>query len=202
MTKLTNGIRSAIRADLREHRFATQVKVLAAAAESFADKVYNTMYDEDTQAKMAALPEGWLPEDEGVYVCCLGQYHRVHFNGVTTSLDSALRNLVEYPPYTSRRFMQAHHDVAYSLKDQALLSSWEETVQETRRLYETYGRVNSELRAALDSFTTIEKLIEAWPEVEPFAKAYITNPKKVAKIQLPAVQVTSLNAMLDLPIEA
>lgn len=57
------------------------------------------------------------------------------------------------------------------------------------------SEVSAQVRSSLDSFTTVKKLLEAWPEAKELL------PKKVeeSKPLLPAVQVKDLNKLIGLP---
>ncbi len=202
MTRLTNDIRNAIRQDLVEHRYGPVAKSIGDRLQEFAAKLYDKTYPPEQQELMASLPKGWLPEADHIRFAYAGQYHSVHFNGFSWGW-SALGSLTKRGnPIT--RFVATEHDRNYniSLRDEDLTREFGQIHNDMRKLEETFSIAQRDLQTALSAFSTIEKLIEAWPEVEPFAKDYITAPQKASKTLLPAVKISSLNAMLDLPVEA
>jgi len=78
-----------------------------------------------------------------------------------------------------------------------------------RTLYESLDAARTDLTeeiestyqttvATLDSVTTVQKLIELWPEVEAFAMNYLT-PKSAANQMLPVIARKQLNTALGLP---
>lgn len=58
-----------------------------------------------------------------------------------------------------------------------------------------HNDLRDQLRASLSKFTTVKKLLEAWPE----AKELLPETLEEAKPQLPAVQTSELNALIGLP---
>lgn len=200
MTRLTNDIRDAIRADLTAHRYGAAVKAIGDRLQVFAAKLYDHLYSPEDQALMASLPNGWLPEDDHLRISYAGQYHSVYFNGYCWSWSS-LNSLAKRGSAISRRVASEHIGGHVRLRDDALCNEFGQIDNDLRKLNEANSLAQRDIQTALSTFSTIEKLIEAWPEVEPFASPYITAPQKAAKSLLPAVRISSLNAMLDLPVE-
>lgn len=57
--------------------------------------------------------------------------------------------------------------------------------------------LRAQVRATLDQFTTVEKLLKAWPEASELLPDELGKPKA----QLPVVQTKDLNCLLGLPTE-
>lgn len=57
--------------------------------------------------------------------------------------------------------------------------------------------LRAQVRATLDQFTTVEKLLKAWPEASELLPDELDKPKA----QLPVVQTKDLNCLLGLPTE-
>lgn len=55
----------------------------------------------------------------------------------------------------------------------------------------------AQVKATLNQFTTVKKLLEAWPE----AKDLIPDDVDEVKPKLPVVQVQDLNCLIGLPEE-
>lgn len=68
----------------------------------------------------------------------------------------------------------------------------EETANDAQR-----DKVKSSVRAAVNSVTTVAKLLKIWPEAKELLPPYVEESKD----RLPAVQVADLNALVGLPSE-
>ncbi|MEG0281210.1 MAG: Nmad5 family putative nucleotide modification protein [Morganella sp. (in: enterobacteria)] len=58
--------------------------------------------------------------------------------------------------------------------------------------------IKANVKAALDSVTTIKKLISVWPEV----KEILPESEQLERVMLPAVKVENLNSLIGLPTES
>lgn len=194
-TRLTNEIREAIAKDLIKHRFEAAVKQVYAERAALADAVYRDVYSADQIAQMEALPEGMLSEADGVTANFGTSYTTVYFGGWTYGdlnkvVSSDRRN-------SSRRVYSKHTHGAAKVYDATHKLS-----VEYDRLQGVIGDLVKEIdtarrsaMAALSSVGTIKRLVEAWPEIAPFAKRFDTE-----KPQLPMIKTDDLNKILDLPV--
>lgn len=199
MSRLTNDIRDAIRSNLMRHRFKIQVTALRERSAVLADAIYNTAYPEKDRKLMSMLPEGWLDTGGHMYFSTSsGHKHQFCFNGCYSGIQGVhygTSDAAENRPF-AYKWRDSYHN-CYALKDEALNQQVEEFIQDVSKHNSAYKLAETQIEASLAAFSSIKKLIEAWPEVEPFAEAYIDRPVAAS---LPAKTVASLNAMLGLPV--
>lgn len=201
-TRLTNDLRDAIAADILRHRFNEQVDALIADRAAFAEAVYCDIYRKSDREKMEALPKGWLPECSkvGVQFGSTGRsYENVNFDGSFYGPLGAMRTRVKDKPSTDRRMQNRHaHGCAKVYDDQHKLSIRRQELDDRfSALKADFEAAKRQTNAALASVNTIKRLIEAWPEVAPFATKHEAAPR-----QLPSVPTEKLNEMLGLPVAA
>jgi len=200
-TKLTNHSREQICREVLQHRFSAEVEKLIADRAAFADRVYNDVFSKSAREKMAALPDGWLPEESniGVQFGSGSSFERLSFDG---SFYGELRNAVKDDgaekeavhrriPYRLRGCAKAYEpDHKLSVAFDALEARMKDL---KKQFYEARATVNS----ALLNVTTLNKLVETWPEVAPFIARFNAAP-----VKLPAIPTDQLNKLLDLPVAA
>lgn len=201
-TRLTNDMRNQIRENALKHRFKTPTMALVLDFSALALDAYAYVYGK-TEARMNALPDGWLPAVEALSFKFGASYVTLKFSGnfptrYSQSKTSALADFAGDPmpilrrvPYDEtggcREVFDAGSDFSVRYHDiHGAAETLNELVLQTRH----------KITATLDQFTTVEKLHEGWPEIEPFTVGVTPAPK----IQLPAVPVASLNEALGLPV--
>lgn len=200
MTRLTNDIRDSIERDLIRHRFQPEIDAIEDRLQNLGAEVYDAAYDADTQAKMQALPDGWLFQDDDFEVVFAGQRVRIHFNGYMYRGEK-FGGLIDNRPKVIRRVLEKHRSgvIAKFAADHPLSQAFETINMDRERLKETIQVAKRQTRAALNAVSTVEALIKAWPEVKPFAELWIEE--KDSRPKLPAIPVENLNAALGLPVE-
>lgn len=202
MTRLTKAIRQALLQDVLDHRYQKHVRALLVRAKKLGDKLYNETYSPEIQKQMAALPPGFISKENSLHINLLGRRHAIYFG---LNWSGALCG-IGHVPYLERssqeRLIAAKHtqrawnevDISAELRREIEFLN-----NDIKDHNEQYGKTCKQVEAALAAANTIKKLIELWPEIEPFASFYKTEAP--VKINLPAIPVASLNAMLDLPVD-
>ena len=79
--------------------------------------------------------------------------------------------------------------------DHPLAVEFEKIIAEEASLEKDRDTLRSQVKAAVAGFTTVAKLLKAWPE----ARELLPSKMDEAKPQLPAVQVADLNKLVGLP---
>lgn len=167
-TRLTNHIRNQMLLALINKRFKSEEKALEDLKPAVGDEIYKLVFPE--WRKMDRLPEGWLRRVSGLRFYDKGQARYVAFS----------------------RERPIPHDEPSELKGEAarLAREYEEKRAELKERRDTVTR---QVRATLESFHTLDKLLKEWPEAKPFV------PKELAPITSAlAIPVASLNALLGL----
>lgn len=199
MTKLTNWMREGIVKAALRHRFASAAATLVADRASFAQEVYADLYSAADRRKMAALPAGWLPEEDHIHVQ-FGDgrgYEQVSFSGaiygsITKMLEDPIERVFHRAQYQHRngcaKVYEPHHP---------LVVRHAELKARAKDLENQIDVAQRQTEAAIASASTVNRLTELWPEIAPFAAMYSDQPRA----PVPALPTAQLNAMLGLPVE-
>lgn len=177
--RLAVYMKDVIQQALLERAFGERQKAINAAKAGLGDKVYKEMYTLKERRFMVQAPDGFLPQLTSV---------RVQFAG-----DFAHLSLSAPRPGASEQRTKkydANHPYTDTFRD---LNAKQKELEADRR------QAKAELRAKLDSVSTVARLIEVWPEVRPFAAKFLE--KKVAEKKLPVIQNDALNNTFKLPVE-
>ena len=193
--RLTKEIREAITTDLIKHRFESAVKEVYAQRAALADAVYRDIYTKAQREQIDALPEGMLPTVDDVSVNFGTSYTHVYFSGQTYGALIKVASAVREG--TSRRVHYKHKSGSVKVYDAThkLAVEYDRLSGVVSDLVKEIDTARLASLAAMASASTIKRLIEAWPEVEPFAKRFDTE-----RPSLPMVQTDQLNKILDLPV--
>lgn len=200
-TRLTNELRETIANDILRHRFADQVDALISDRAEFADAVYCDIYRKADREKMDALPKGWLSEEQniGVQFGAEGRaYQNIEFSGAFYGPLGGMRTVKENERI-SRRVQHKHRSGCAKAYEPShkLVARYQELANRQSDMDAEFKAAKRQTLAALNSVQTIKRLIEAWPEVAPFASKHEDAPRN-----LPSVPVEALNEMLGLPVPA
>ena len=193
--RLTTAIREAIADDLIKHRFEGEVKGLYALRASLADAVYRDLYTKAQREQMDGLPDGMLPAVSDLGVTFGASYGRVYFSGFGYG---DLNNVVPLDRNSECRRVHYKHKggtVKVYEAGHKLSLEHERLSGITSDLVNGIDAARRAAMAAMTSVGTVKRLIEVWPEVEPFAKRFDTDRPK-----LPMVQADQLNTILGLPV--
>lgn len=202
-TRLTNTIRERIALAVLRHRFSDSIEAMIADKAAFADEVYCDIYKKSDREKISALPAGWLPEEHRVGVKFDNtkfSYENIDFSGCVYGKISRTRVPQEKSePAPRRRVLTKHSHGCAKVYDEGhrLAKKFVALKEREDELKVAIVAAERQVNAALESATTINKLVEIWPEVEPFARQFDKSPIKV-----PAVPTEQLNKLLDLPVAA
>lgn len=200
--RLTTAMRGVICENAIIHRFSPDVKKLVDQFRDLADEAYEKTYG-GISGQMIALPKGWLPQ---VATCSYrfgSEYVGLKFSGSFASryhssptialapLQGEISDIWRLVP--SDKNGQCH--ATFDARDE--LSIIYAMLQDTSAtLNNLVVATRRDLIVTLEKFTTVEKLLEGWPEIEPFTVGVTPAPKT----NLPAVPVAALNTLLGLPV--
>lgn len=195
MNKITKAIREKIAKDLTKNRFQKPVLELFEQRSVLALAVYKDFYSTKDRATMEALPDGWLPTDTTISVRFGSSYTSLPFDGhITGPLYAASGGVPDV-----RRLIRSR-DLHICAKGYDALSpmtlEYDRLAGVAKDLTRQIGEAEKSALAAVGQFTTLEKLVAEWPEVEPFARPYMVD-----RPLLPAIRTSELNAILGLPVD-
>lgn len=209
--RLTRHIRESLLKKLITRAFQERAQDIVNRCAALAVEFYEDALSKDLEA-IRALPPGWLPTNDDLKVYVAGDMERLCFNGSLgngclshvlrqtgaeeASVEGSVKGSFNRPhlPFPAKfrgqclKQYEAGHPLEQKLT--ALKGELEDFETEVTRASKT-------AEAAMNSVTTVKKLIEVWPEVEEFARPYLVNGEQRAI--LPAVPRAELNAKLGLP---
>lgn len=198
--RLTNDMRDMIRNRVLRHRFAPQITALEAEFADLALQVYNDVFKASDRKRMDELPEGWLPTSETITVQFPGSYTTLYFNGRYadryTSLHQSTKEARNDTEHVFRRFTQQKCGSCVAMYERgALANTYDSLTGRAKDLNKEISEAGSMVGDTTARFYTIDKLLEGWPEIEPFTKG-LGATSKPSPIAIPT---ETLNASLGLP---
>lgn len=177
--RLTQDHRRDIVSRLLYEKFHAQEQSIKDRFKKLADDTIDELIG-PAKDLMSTIPEGWLPKVESLYVSYAGMTHYFESDRVVPNfvIDADNRTAFDASHPLTIEFMAIN-----DLND---------------KIVEEKNKAKVLAKAMLSRFTTVKKLIEVWPEVEP----YVFGKKDEAAIEhLPVVQTSQLNAVFGLPKE-
>lgn len=203
-TRLTNPIRDSLMNSLLKRAFKKRGEDLIKRCVDYADRLYRDAMGKDL-AQISALPDGWLQTDDDIKVQLGAEIKQVHFTGTLGNwgLPDVFRNagITENTDRKWQRFPTKLKGqvVKQYPGDHKLVEEFQQLDSEWNDLKAEMERAKKVAMAAMNSVSTVKKLIDVWPEVEEFAKHYLEDGER--KAILPAIPRDQLNTLLNLPPE-
>ena len=209
-------IRDNIVDALLKQGFESQTRDLILLGQRLANDVFIDLVGRDNIKKLDGLPKGWVPSVSKFTVNCEGQKHQLAFNGQISfgSGDTNLLKTVDREwikthrfserriPYTKLERFSSSSTLGSLTADNELCQRVQSLAQDREDLKEQHRAAKRQALATLKSVTTIKRLIDIWPEVEPYASPFEfgkgSNPTSSA-LTLPTAK---LNEMLGLKADA
>ena len=189
MTRLTNHLRSQIANDLVGTRFAAAESEATAWMARVAQAAYDRQYN-GTIREMYRLPKGWLPENDGIHVQVGDDVTLLYFDG---------KRVRKQGDQTQMRF--PHSDRGQCLLQLEPNDALSQDIWEAQATVQKLAGDRKDLRAkiwaTLQSFTTVKKLLDAWPEIEPAVKKVLEAAGESHAL-LPALPIADLTKELGL----
>lgn len=200
MTRLTNAIKEDLLKKLLVHAYKDRVQEAVNRNAAFALKVYDDAFAADLE-QIAKIPTGWLVTDTDIKVQFGPTIQRLYFRGTlgTYNMDPPMRTCganVNYEASQPFPYKKKETVVKQYPGDHPLVAEFDDVKDQFDRLDAEIRRARATIEAAMNSVTTVKKLIEVWPEVDEFAKDYLEE-----KPNLPVILRQELNSLLDLPPE-
>lgn len=203
-TRLTTHIRDSLMNSLLKRAFKKKGEDLIKRCADYAQRLYRDAMGSNL-AQIAALPEGWFQTDDDIKVQLGAEIKQIRFTGTLAnwSLPDIFRNaaITELTDQKWQRFPSKWEDsvVKQYPGDHALVEEFQRLDGEWNELNNEMERAKKVAMAAMNSVSTVKKLIDVWPEVEEFAKHYLEDGER--KAILPAIPRDQLNTLLNLPPE-
>lgn len=181
--KLTESLRSKIVRKVVSDQFDPIFDAIKERKMDLAHEIYLDEFKSRLE-QIEALPEGWLPTLTSIGVNFGGQYH-----------DLSLRTKVRVPAsYYDDYFDRNVNEFIYEASHR-FSKAMAEIVNDEKDAKERRDTAKTQTRAILNSYPSVQRLIEAWPEIEPYTVA----DGRVVVENLPAIKIDEINALLGLP---
>lgn len=206
MTRLTNGLRNEIVAALMNHTIGAEVDALRVRKANLASLVYADAYPNSLREILEKSPDGHFPSTTTIGARFgATDEHYLTFNGDGLYSADTIWAYGTKPDHITKRVLYKHHShysshgIVMTVFDAThpLSALYDELIAERKRLYAKLERGRGAAGEVLLKFTTVEKLIEEWPEIEPFVPKAVVEPKNA----LVAVDTGTLNELFDLPVD-
>lgn len=182
------------------HKFRARAEELVKVHHQLAEAVYEDLFSKAHRDLMVSLPGGWLTRSSYIRVQIRGDVEMLHFNG-NQVLPSWDLNQLTVRQYTTSDHLMPHfadNGIAHSYEATHPLAEahldWENAVA---AVTEEHKVARAQVYAALNTHSTVNKLLKEWPEVAPFVNQKANAPTH----PVPAIPVVQLNSLLDLPVE-
>lgn len=199
--KLTNSDREEILGKVMTFKFKSKLEELITKQAVFASKIYDDVFTDKERKIMESLPDGWMETQTHVKVRFGAEnYSNLEFNGRYNSVYFAFVNVDKIESVSKRipTIFKYNTSKIYEALD-PLAEEYTAICNEVNSLKDVINKTYYSTRAALQSITTVSKLVKTWVEIKPFIPSYCFDEYE---IQLPAIKVNQLNEMLGLPVPA
>lgn len=202
-TRLNKENRAGIRNAVIQYRFKKDFDVIVRARAALADDIYGDLYDPPMFVLMRSLPKGYLPTQQELSITLGTSHTYIGFSGGWHRWSTPAYAEAFAKPSAVWRLVAYDHDNRHA-KTYDARHPFTIEFDRIQNLGADLATDTSEAAAKLDattkSVTTVEKLIELWPEIEPFARPYMVATTASSNRQLPVIQTAALNTLLDLPV--
>lgn len=176
--RVTKSHKHQILVALLDRAFRDRREALTKRRLELGNAVYHRLYRDDELKSLKNIPTEFLNMSNSVRVQFASDYTCVYWEGMR--------------PISSERSGTQRFNARDPLTDLA-----REIEAEQKQLDSDEKTAKLEARAKLDPATTLNRLLETWPEIEPLARRFVKEPKK-DQLPVPANEV--LNAKFKLPI--
>jgi hypothetical protein len=176
--RITADLRDNIIARLKE-QFQPKLDELAELEHQIAEKIYEEMMGPHAVI-MASLPEGWLP---------------TYSNVTVQSKESDFRETFKFSH--PKRFTATAGSYHRKPSEQ-LLKLCKQFTEDEQNIKNIKSEAIKEAQRIIGSVTTVNRLVEVWPEIASVIKDIGEDPQPTS--QVPAPLLDKLNEVLDLPV--
>jgi hypothetical protein len=192
--RLTKELKSRLKGLILKEKFNERLEVMRAREAVIADMFYNLRYSPEVQAKMNALPEGWLNETSNESVRIYYSPRHIHEivvwrkNASSSSWSNAMADPLTAPEheYTDserwdgyyfshteqRRETEADRTATKIVRMEELTQEQQETITkylvDRSKLSTETNHLSRKITDVLDHISSTKKLLELLPEAEKY----------------------------------
>lgn len=207
--RLTSYTRALIVRKLMVHKFTETLKELRHSMVVIADCTYDRAFKRSDHLQMAALNIGWLPES-GYFQAQFGAtISQICFSGelILPYRSDEQKRIIAYIDYANdtektevkRRFPHSKNNgvLVVITADSDLAIMFHKYEENLKTFLADIIAAENAAYGIVKRATTITKLIELWPEIEPFTKGLGAPEERL----MPVIQTTELNKTFGLPVK-
>ncbi len=206
-TRLTKDMRKAIVKALMAHRYGAEAKALCDECEALMQDAFKEVMG-DAYGRLDDLPEGWFPtvKQDFIEFRSVESFFKTKWNGegvcyqIKYDPDGIYGRNKAWPVFFNKcvRIPYRLARATQTINSGALYDRAANLAMRTRRHVEEYNGAEKYANGVLNAFTTVEKLITEWPDIEPFIPQKQVDAARAAK-NLPAVPVEDMRKKFKLP---
>lgn len=170
--RLTNIDRQAICNRALQHRFQEPIQELIKNDAEFAKLIYDFCFSKADQEKMNSLPKGWLERGNSINVQFGGNYTKLYFSGIRFVFGELMQIISKRPEdicFPIPSFASGGVVRVFSTSDDFSKEN-ERILRNSEKIKSQVGVAKRTLLSALSTITTTKKLLEVYPDLEPFVK--------------------------------
>lgn len=198
VVRLSRTDREAIARRAVEHRFKAQCDALDAEGLDIAEAFYVNQLTFDQIRIIETAPDGWFEGVDYVRVGVGGMAHVVAFRVrklISHCLDGYRSDWVGHPRLAPASWRACDH--RFHLRDDNPLGKRIcDHAERVAALWKNVRDAHNLTSSALCRFSTLEKLVRDWPEIEPFTHHMASKQSLVV-----ATPILKVNQVLGLPVE-
>lgn len=204
MTRLTKELRQSILSDILAHAFKHRFQHCIDAEKSFVDAVYKDVFKKELPL-IENVPKNWLDTHHCFKVMFAGEVAALYFGTglssgpyqLTESLQVSLKHEFRPMPSLDKFGTFKVYDAGSKMAE-----AFSKLRGQKNDLIDEIKIASYQANAVLNSTSSIPKLLDIWPEAKEIILK-VTAPKYAQKTtsNLPAMQISQLNVLLDLPPE-
>jgi hypothetical protein len=182
--RLTKEMRNEMINAVLEHRFGSAKQALLDREHDLAESVLFEALGRERYDLLTSVPKGWLGTLGYLnFVLESGENHTLHF--------------AETKPLPYYIWHGSSDDGDYLVVKGNMAARVQKLMDDYDAHEDARRKARDQVRAAVYSYTTVERLLEEWPEIAPFVPRYAKAPQHL----VPAPMISTLNMVLGLPVE-
>lgn len=172
-TRLTRTMRKKIQNALMRRAYVKQKEEIANLEHELGMTVYDNKYSQENQALMRKLPAEFWERSKHIYASFAGDFYRLTLQELVPLGNQHYRH------WTALDYYPEDHELT-------------EAFRKFKKLKEEYEhdcqRLSAEAYGIMAACSTVKKLIETWPEIEPVLQELNISPVQIKEVHLPAVR--------------
>lgn len=183
--RLSNDLRDKIAKELMARAFDKREAALKQTEGKLAKDIYLSLYPAAVRRKMTSLGQHFFETTSHITVQAGGDFIRLN---LPEAFDGKREQVLIGEHHSGYHHVMEVYDAKHEFTNRIRTLQYAKT-----KLKEDKEQARAEVRGALFSVSTVNRLIKVWPEVEPVVKKLVPT-----KSGLPALPIEALNSRFGL----